>query len=203
MKVRNLLSGVLCLVISCGALAGCSSVFGEKEEIRADTLYVANFQGGLGRKWLDEAIEEYKKINTSAKIEIVEKQSEFNDANLINNMGAYPYDLYFLSDMTYSKYVQQGLFADMTNIVEKKIYDEDLNFVATGATTSILDSMSTDFREVYGLKDKEGKIRYYAIPYYQSPYGFTYDVDLFETEGYSDLSDEYLLREGEKLVYSY
>lgn len=165
----------LCLVLAillCIACVGC----GGSNEVDSDTLYVANFQGGIGRQWLDKVIEAYKKDNPNKKVEVVEKASEFSDGSLINNIDSYPYDVYFLNDITYSKYVQNGLFADMTNFVTAKQYDKNMNIVESGfGSQSIEDNMLDDFKNVYKINNE----KYYAIPFFLAAYGLVYDADLF------------------------
>lgn len=144
------------------------------------TLNVGFYQGGLASQYMDEVIKLYKVKNPDVKVNLKPGKSEYTDGSLISAIESNNIDLYVLDSNSYSTFYESGHLEDITKEVTEKIFDDKANFVESGATKSIEDTMWKDFRDFY--KTPDGK--YYALPNYASIPGIIYDADLFEDNGY-------------------
>lgn len=143
-------------------------------------LYVRNYQGGFGSKWLYNGKEKFEELykdvsfeegKTGLQIMITEKKETPEISNIKNDV----YDVYFVEKVQYLYLKNQGVVADMTDIVTStNKYEEK----------TIESKLSDEQKEFYGVKDENGKVHYYALPHYMAAQGIVYDIDLFEERGY-------------------
>lgn len=143
-------------------------------------LTVATFDGGLGAEWILEAAKRFEKQYADVSFEegkvgvqvSVIKNSMYFGGKVLSSMQNEVADVWFIEGVDYYDHVNAGNFADITDIVTEKLtkYDED---------GSIEDKIDKSFRDYLnaGTGDKP---EYYAIPFYDSLYGLTYDRDIFE-----------------------
>lgn len=170
---------VMTVLLAIGGV-GCS-LFKGGESDDPNTLYVGNYQGGLGKTWLEEIAENFEAENPGINIEIDEEKDRFGDSMLLQNIRHFRQDVYFLNQATYSNYVNEGVLADITDVVtEKRQETRIVNGVETEQSVSIEEKMDDYLADYYKWVD--GK--YYAIPFYNSAFGAVYDVDLFDQMGY-------------------
>ena len=131
---------------------------------------------------MEKIEEEYEALHPDINLEIVPGKSEYDDGMLLTQIEKSSNDIYFLDTNTYMNYVNEGYFADITDVVTKKAYDEDMNLVESG-NKSIVDSMWEDWKPICKIDSSEGE-KYYAIPNYAAVSGIFYDADLFEENGW-------------------
>ena len=87
-------------------------------------LFVRNYQGGFGNKWLYNGKEKFEKKyegvslepgKTGLQVLITDKKETPNIANIKNDI----YEVYFVEKVQYLYLVNQGVVADMTDAVTK------------------------------------------------------------------------------------
>ena len=182
MKMKRLLACGLAAVAACSsvaALGACSEVIEDIDATKTQ-LYVANYNGGVGEKWLDEAAkrfeEEYKDVvfepgtdKVGAQIMIRHNKS-YDGLSLKNSIGTDTlYEVYFTGGANYLDFTGNGYLYDLTNLVTNKVNKDD------GKT--ILSKMDENFADALTL---EGKI--YAIPHYELFNMPSYDAGVFQSK---------------------
>lgn len=156
---------------------------GEVQDNSKTQLYVKNYQGGFGNKWLYNAKKKFEEIYKDEELETGKKGVQV----LITEQKATPtysevssdyFELYFSEDASYRTLVSQGAVADITDVITQPnkydVIDE-----TTGTNKTIASKMSDAQKNFY---DMEGC--YYAIPHYVSTPGLIYNIDLFRERGY-------------------
>ena len=142
------------------------------------TLFISNFNGAFGEKWLKAAASRYEEIHKDDVYEEGKKgvqiwidNAKQGGKDIIDGMSNSRDAIFFTEYVYYSDLVSSGKALDITSIVTEKLtkYGED---------KSIVDKL-TDEQKAY-LETKDGK--YYMMPHYQGFRGITYDIDLFESE---------------------
>lgn len=177
-----LMAGSLSAFAACGGGAGGTGGGGgesEKPDSKKTQLYVRNYQGGFGNKWL---------YNGKAKLEEKYKNQRLEDGKMgvqviikdiketpqIANIQNDEHEVYFVEKVQYLYLEKQGVLEDLTDIVTKaNPYDNK----------TIESKLSKEQQEFYGVKDGT-ETKYYALPHYMAPMGIVYDKDLFEEKGY-------------------
>ncbi len=184
--ITKIIAGTLC-VCSAFSMTACGGG-GSKEA--SDTLYVGIMNGGLGTEWLEAIIKNFER-DTGIDVFMDTKKAEYRDEQLLPNMSTSRQSIYILDDNNYYNMYQQGLIADMTDIVTKKVYDEDgavASLTGKAAVKSIEDITHKEQREfcdVRRFQENAGSDPvYYAIPNYLTFNMITYDADLFDEKGY-------------------
>ena len=185
MKNKRVLALVAALLMGATTVSAFSGCGGETIK---DTSYdptkanltVATFDGGVGRAWLDEAAarfeEKYKDAThfqegrTGVKINVDGDKTKYGGKTLAEK--ALNKDVYFTEGVEYYAFVNKGMVADITDVVTGKAD-------ATESGT-IEDKLDASFKSYLTAKDGN----YYMLPFYDGFYGFIYDVDLFEKEGF-------------------
>ena len=165
-----------------GGLGGGTVVNTNKQDDTKANLSVATFDGGVGTQWLVDAIARFEAQYAEAthfqegrkgvKISLVGDKNKYA-GNKLAESGKLDKDVYFTEAVEYYTLVNAGLVADITDVVtgSMEAYGE------SGTIEAKLDPTTKAF-----MTQKDGK--YYMIPFYDGFYGFTYDVELFEEEGF-------------------
>lgn len=142
-------------------------------------IEVMNFGGGVGRKWLDQAVKRFETAYATKSYETDKTGVEIKIENNINtgaaNMASSGIHIYFDQASTINTWIQQGLMLDITDVVTEVTQD-----TRNGVATSIEGKIDENLR--YQYKGNDGN--YYALPHYEFYDGLTYDVELFENEGF-------------------
>ena len=209
MKKSKLISSILAVALSVGAafsFFGCKKPAGDSGNSGVDAsktqLYVRNYQGGFGNKWLyngkDKLEAKYAgvELETGKKgvqVMITDVKETPDSANIQNDA----YEVYFVEKVQYLYLEKQGVLEDITGIVTgTNPYDGK----------SIESKLTEEQKAFYGI-EKDGKTKYYALPHYMTSMGIVYDIDLFEDRGFyfadgyeneTSLDDKFVVDEDSK-----
>ena len=188
-KIFALMATLMMATTAMGAFGGCNFGGGggtivedsQYDETKAN-ISVATFDGGVGRAWLEDAIKRFEakyanatnfeEGKTGVKVSLDGDKNKYG-GNKLAESGSLTKDVYFTEAVEYYTFVNNGLVADITDVVTGSMsaYGE------SGTIEDKLDGTIKDF-----MTKKDGK--YYMIPFYDGFYGLIYDVELFETEGF-------------------
>ena len=140
------------------------------EDPNKTTITVANYDGGIGSVWLDEAAERFATIHKDDHYEQgktgiyvdVQRASGITMENILNETV----NVYISEKKDISSLAQNGEFLDITDIVK----DETR---VGGSLESAIKSNKLD-----SLKGNDGK--YYGLPHYEFFGGLSYDKEVFD-----------------------
>ena len=167
-----------------GGLGGLGGeiVGGTVQDDTKANLSVATFDGGVGRAWLEDAIARFEAKYAEAthfqegrkgvKISLDGDKNKYA-GNKLSEGGSLNKDVYFTEAVEYYTFVNQGLVADISDVVKASMSD-------FGETGTIEDKLDPSLKTFMTAKDGN----YYMLPFYDGFYGLTYDVELFEEEGF-------------------
>lgn len=192
-KITKIISGIVGSIILCTsmtAIAGCGNR-GEEEIDKTKTqLYVYNCNAGFGSesiKAIKLAFEElhkddvYEEGKKGVQIYVSNRRDDMNTLSetLLDNRE----EVYFPDKTDYYTLYNKGIFADIT---------EALTTPIDGETRTILDKMTPEQVDYFGMEGADGKTHYYGIPYNEGFSGLIYNVDVFDDWGYwfSSVVDE-------------
>ena len=186
-KAFALLAVVLMGSTTMGAFSGCGAIGGtvienSSYDATKANLSVATFDGGVGRAWLDDAIARFEEMyatathfeagKTGVKISLDGNKDKYSGNKLAEN-GDLKKDVYFTEAVEYYTFVNNGMVADISDVVTGSME-------AYGESGTIEDKLDPSLKSFMTAKDGN----YYMIPFYDGFYGLTYDVELFEEEGF-------------------
>lgn len=209
MKKTKLASVSLAILLSfcaAGALAGCGGGGGgqgnEKLDAKKTQLYVRNYQGGFGNKWLYNG-----KARLEAKYEGVELEpgksgvqvliTDVKETPQISNIQNDVYEVYFVEKVNYLYLQKQNVVEDLTDIV---------NATSPYDNKTIKSKLTQEQQKFYGIGEGDAA-RYYALPHYVASMGIVYDIDLFNERGYyfkdgyeseTNVDDMFIIEAGDK-----
>lgn len=189
MKKNKILSLILAVMLSvftafsmtaCGSSGGGTTTGGNEDlDTKKTQLYVRNYQGGFGNKWLYNGKAKLEEKYANVELEPGKKgvQVLITDVKTtpeVSNIKNDVYEVYFVEKVNYLYLQKQGVVEDITDIVTNtNPYD--------GKT--ILSKMTDEQKNYYAI-DESGTDRYYALPHYFASVGIVYDIDLFNERGY-------------------
>jgi len=127
-------------------------------------LYVGNYNGGIGEKWLWDAKERFEVIHPEVQIMIDNGKDEYSTGNLMSNIKTNRQDMYIVDDVSYYTLANAGHLMEITDLVTK------------GGDDSIDARMNDSLKAFYKTPNE----KYYAVPFYEGFYHMIYDADLFE-----------------------
>ena len=191
--LKKSLTGLVALsmvfVVSAGAV-GCSGGWGGNDGC---VISIMNFDGGVGSEWLDAAIKRFSDLKVNEEyVEGFQGVSFDVDKSMttgVDQMNTSGYNIYFDEARTDVRgLTAKGWLVDLTDIVT-----EDLSEKYEGETGSIADKLDPICAKT--LKDDNG--HYFALPYYETLSGFTFDKNTF------DAFDLYLAAPEETNVVTY
>ena len=176
------ISKKLCLILLgflCFALVSCGEDFFEEEAADTEpldpnktTIYIGNYYGGLGDKWLDVLTEQYEALHPDVQFKIENDKTPYLLDNIINNISGSKCSMIFTEKIYYYDMVSRGLIADISDVVTSSLEEY-------GETGTIEDKLDDQYKN-YLANNDVCKGKYYALPTYTSHYHMVYDVDLFE-----------------------
>ncbi len=176
-RCMSILLGGALLSSSLLATACGGRVVGTVEVEGKTTIQVAGYDAGLGLEWLKDAAKAFEaKYETESfeegkkGVAVVVSGCEGADMMITKNLNK---DVYFTELFDYYTYVNKGLVADISSVVNDSL-------TAFGEDTTVGAKMDASIKDF--LTAKDGK--YYALPFYDGFMGFIYDVDMFEDNGF-------------------
>ena len=194
-KTRKILSTFMAMSMVASVVANFAACGGvgpgiEQIDQGRTQLYVLNFNGGFGDKWLKDIKAEFEALHANNSYENGKKgvQIILNSGKKLGN--DIEQDLLEATDEIYFTeyvsplydYISKDYLLDITDIVTETLPGED---------RSIEDKMSQTQRDFLKVDfTNSGNTKYYAIPHYSIYTGIIYDIDLFEEQGL------YLLKDG-------
>lgn len=163
-----------------GAAVGASGCKMKNPNLKIDEdkiqLYVANYKGGVGDKWLDEVITRFEaeyagyQLNGKTGVQVIkDSNKDYSGKTLSGTIGGSPNEVFFTQQVNYREFVGKELIRDITGLVNKENPDDGNKTIVSKYYDSDKESLSVD-----------GK--YYAIPHYEFYTGLTYDAYMFEKE---------------------
>ena len=179
MKKVKLIAALVPLM-AVGALTGCHKKLVDNTKTQ---LYVLNYQGGYGKKWLEAAAGRFEQLNANTSfesgkkgIQVVIKEEKSTPQNA--NIKAGKNEVIIFENMNYESLVNDSVCADITKYIteanpyeptktiESKFYDEQKTFFNMGG-------------------------KYYAVPHYVGSMGIVYNRAVFRKEKLY-FADDYL-----------
>lgn len=199
--VKSVISSVLALSVVFG-LFGCTTTTRPGESAveideNKSQLYIGNFEGGMGEKWLNIVAANFEKDyedvsfeNGKTGVQVhVDSDQNYSGDTLLANMPTQQQSIYITHTITYQNFIAQKVVLDITDWVTEDIYDSEGNLTRnesgkidpTGATESIADRMYSEFENYYNV-GSESSPQYYGLPFAQIIGGIWYDADLFNSK---------------------
>ncbi len=156
----------------------------EKIDNKRTQIFVFNYAGGYGSEWLAEIKKRfeaehagisYEEGRSGVQVYVNPIKSGFS--SMTSTILTGNDEVFFGEAGYYNSLLQAGLLADISDVVTETLteYGED---------KSIEDKLTKEQKDYYGIKGEDEKTHYYALPHYNSTFGFIYNVDLFDDIGY-------------------
>ena len=189
-RARKIIASLLA-VAALANFAACGVVLDDGEESSSTRpmdktktqIYIGNYNGGLGYKWLEDAILDFEEIynaehpDDQVQLNIDNEKDKFLSSALKQSIRSNRQDMYILDDLDYYDFANTGLLADITDVV-----------VDETSGVSIESIMNDSLKNYYQIPENAGFTatggHYYGVPFYQSFYHLIYDKDLFEENGF-------------------
>ncbi|MBR4378161.1 MAG: hypothetical protein IKP50_04715 [Bacilli bacterium] len=189
---RKLLVLVPMLAVVGVAATGCRKKTASGDDPTKANLHIRTLNKGIGIKWLENAAEAFEKLyadstdfqegRTGVKITVIGDTS--CDGNYLNN-NVLNDDIYFTEQVEYRDLINKGKLLDITDVL-----NADLSNYGDPAGRTILSKLDSTMENYMNYNGK-----YYGVPFYDSFYGFVYDVTLWKEKGY------YLSNSGDFVFY--
>lgn len=201
------------MLIASSALAfplmGCTSTTPpdvEQIDKTKTQIFVNNYDGGYGSEWLSKIKTRFEELHKDDVIEdgkkgvqvYINNKKQTADAVAPNILTGRD-EVYFTEQSSYYSLKSQGILGDITDAVSAKLdeYSE---------SRSILDKMTKEQKDFFGITESDGKVHYYALPHYSGYFGLTYNVDLFDEKGFyfaftptgNNLADKFVSKKNTK-----
>ena len=190
MKImKKCLTGVLALTMLAGMTIGgtsCAEVIEEIDESKTQ-LYVANYNGGAGFKWLDGVVERFEEKYAETSFEsgkkgvqvIVDHSKAYTGASTTTNLPTSKYEVFFANSFAYFDAASSGMLLDISDLVTETVNDED--------GKKIYDKLSDVQKSALKVNGK-----YYGIPHSELYDGISYDAGIFKEKNlyFSNRLDE-------------
>lgn len=180
-KIIALTAMLLMSATAIGSLGACGGkeIIDENYDATKASISVGTYAGGVGRAWLDDAAKRFEELHanstfggkTGVQVLVDADKVIYGGANLGDS--SLNKDVYFTEGVNYYTFVERGKAADISDIVTTPL-------TSYGEEKTIESKLDKGIKSY--LQAKDGK--YYMLPFYDGFYGFIYDVDLFEEEGF-------------------
>lgn len=188
MKSKRVLALMATLLVGATSVSSFSGCGAKSDSIKEDpnkaNLIVATYNGGVGYKWLEDAADRFEELykdathfqegRTGVKIHVDPNKEKYGGGTLLDK--SLLRDVYFTENVEYYSFINKGKVADITDIVS----GENSSLAAYGEKGTIADKIDSNFAGYLTAGDGH----YYMLPFYDGFYGFIYDIDLFESEGF-------------------
>lgn len=180
---KKLLSFVLVtiLLLTTFSFVACRSNDEEIDESKTQ-LKIGCWDGGFGIEWLTNIAKEFEEMYKDYSFEegkkgvqvwvTATKSYVYDDfaSNIVNATD----DICISEQCNYRSFVMNNSALDITDAVTTPLTEY-------GESRTIVDKLGAD-DEAYFAVSKDGATHYYGLPWYESTFGFQYDIDFFEEE---------------------
>lgn len=197
MKRSIALIALLLCAVMVFTMTGCEQLNVEApdhQNVQVDTnkaqLYVANYNGGMGTEWLNNAAkrfeEKYKDVEFlpgTKGVQILISNSKTSADVWLSTAENNINEVFFTENFVYGDFVSKGVVLDITDVVTDELSASTVIQSLTGSTVDMGDTGTVADKLTQSQKDYyeiDGK--YYALPHYMGTMGIVYDIDLFEDE---------------------
>ncbi len=178
-KSLKLFACALSLGLAASTIVGCGPRVSDDEKIDTSKtqLYVYNFGGGYGSAWLDSVKARFEadyadyKLNGKTGVE-VKVRSQKKVIEPTDNLKSMDQEIFFTESTNYISMQNSGQMLDITDMLKEDLTEK------YGESGSILDKFYDEQKDYYNVNEK-----YYAVPHYFTPFGISYNKEVFE-EGY-------------------
>lgn len=167
-----------------GAFCSCSKTVGEKVDKSRTQIRVFSYDGGFGTDWIDAIAKKYEELHKNDSyedgkrgVQIIPTGKKETTDGFEDKIQNQSYDIYFGEKAYYNSLVDKDKVYDITKVVKATNPYADFEDGKTGR--SIESKLDASARSFYDLNGK-----YYGLPHYIGSVGITYNVDLFDQEGY-------------------
>lgn len=177
--MRKSVSWRALIILSFLTLGACAGTESQEDSTKA-TLTVGTLDAGIGSAWLEEAaarFEELYKDSTDFEegktgVSIQVKASRSYDGEYLLNQ-TWNHDIMFTEAIDYYALANSGKIMDITDLMTA-----DLSAYGDAEGTTILSKIDESYAS---FLNKDG--HYYGVPFYDTFYGFVYDIDLWQEDG--------------------
>lgn len=183
---KNILKPIMLASLTVGAvsLASCGRDSGGDLDPSKLHLFLYHYQGGMGNKWLYNNIEKYEKLHANDKygdktgVQIVVDES----TNRPNSVGikTEKYALYYYEELDFNSFYDSNSLEDITDVVNNNPYEP---------SKSIASKLTETQQNYFGVGEGADK-KYFAVPYYSTTTGITYNKTVFDDNGFY-FNDDY------------
>ena len=178
-KFTKMLAGVLSVALLTGSLFGCGPVGPEDiEEIATDKvqIFVSNYNGGVGKAWLDkvktdfeEIYKDYTGVEGKKGVQIVPNNHKNQGDALADDLLNERDEVFFTDASAYYEMVSTNKVLDISSVLTD-----------TNTDGKTIESKLTEQQRAYYKANGS----YYALPHYEIFGGLTYNRGLFDSEGF-------------------
>ena len=197
-KTLKKLIAMTCALTCVGStLAGCADAFKTSTldiDEKRTQLYVGNYDGGMGSRWLDEYKKGFEAMYKDVSFEEgkvgvqlipLNDKTTYEASTLETSMDRSQVNVFFTERMDYYKFKSAGLLLDISDVVTAEIPTKVSYTGTTGGVKveetegkTIEDKLTDTQKAYYSLDGK-----YYGLPHYRALRGIVYDKGLFNKEG--------------------
>ncbi len=176
-KLKMLIATILAIVMLV-PMGACMSGGGEKIDKTKTQLYVGNYDGGYGSKWMTELERRFEEKYADFSFEegkkgvqvFVDNKKSYTADDMVDLLATSDREVLFVSGQKFYKMKDAKLLMDISDIVK-----EDLSSKYPDETGSIEEKIPEAVMPY--CKTADGK--YYALPSFDGALGVVYDKDLF------------------------
>ena len=194
---KKLIAMVLTAVMLAGVLTGCGSIGtvqntepaaqntqATEDNSNKSQITVATWDGGLGSKWLEDAAERFEELykdksfeegKVGCDISIIASRS-FDGSGMA--FTPLTHDVYFVEGVDYYAMTNNKQMESVTDIISTPLSEY-------GEEETILNKIDPVMQEYLLAADGN----YYAIPFYETFYNFSYDLDLWDAKSFYMAAD--------------
>ena len=185
-SIKKLIATVCALTCASSAFVGCKKGGGpmfavDMLEVDASksALYIGNYNGGMGSRWLDEFEEDFEDLYRYTSFEegkmgvdvVVDNDKQtYEPSSIEKSIDSSIINVYFTERANYFKFVNNGLIMDISSAVTGGALEGELK----GETKTVESKLTPTQQGYYKIGGK-----YYGLPHYRSFRGIIYDKDLF------------------------
>lgn len=175
MKFLKTLALFMTFVLGFGMLSACGSSIDGIDKNKTQ-LFIANYEGGVGRAWLDEAVARFEKYYENESFETGKKGVHVHIKSdkqvALSQLKGSSHYIFLTGGNLFNNYISEGDFVKITDIVSQEKLPGENKYIA--------DKLSADTKAALTALNGD----YYALPTAQSLGGVTYNKHLFDAKGF-------------------